>query len=120
MRKVINSTFITLDGAVERPHQWPSLGDAGADTSDEISTKLLYDCDGLLMGRLTYESFAAVWPTRSGDKFSDRINTMQKYVVSITLLDPAWENTTVISRDVVGAIQSLKLQEGMSILQYGL
>ena len=55
-----------------------------------IQTELLLSCDAVLMGRRTYEGFAPVWPTRSGDPYSDRINTMPKYVVSSTLRDPEW------------------------------
>jgi len=87
MREIINSTYITLDGAVEDPHLWPTLGEAAAEVSFEIQNDLLQACDALLMGRRTYESFAAVWPTRSGDSVSDRINAMKKYVASTTIRD---------------------------------
>ena len=120
MRRIINSTYITLDGAVEGPHLWPSLGDGASDVSYDIQKELLAGCDALLMGRRTYESFAAVWPMRSGDAVSDRINGMRKYVASSTLRDPSWNNTTVISRDLVPTIASLKQQPGMNIVQYGL
>lgn len=89
MRKLINSTFITLDGVVEAPNRWPSLGDAGTAISFEIQNELLQSCDALLMGRRTYEAFAAAWPSRSGDAFSYRINALPKYVVSSTLRNPA-------------------------------
>jgi len=120
MRRIINSTYTTLDGAVEGPHLWPSLGSAGKDLSFEIQNDLLQACDAVLMGRRTYEVFAPVWPTRSGDSLSDRINAMRKYVVSSTLRDPTWNNTTVISDDVVGTIARLKQQPGQDIVQYGL
>jgi dihydrofolate reductase len=121
MRKIINSTYITLDGAVENPHLWPSIsGGVGSDVSFDIQTSLLHECDAVLMGRRTYESFASVWPTRSGDKMSDRINAMQKYAVSTTLRDPTWNNTSLISRDLVGEIKKLKQQPGRDIVQYGL
>jgi dihydrofolate reductase len=118
MRKIINSTYITLDGAVEDPHLWPSVGDSGGE-ADAVQWELLQACDAVLMGRRTYESFAAVWPTRSGDPFSDRINAMPKYVVSTTLRDPAWTNTTVIRDDVPGELARLKRQEGGHVVQYG-
>lgn len=120
MRKIINSTFITLDGAVEAPHLWPSLGSAGEDISFDIQNDLLHACDTVIMGRRTYDGFAAAWPTRSGDSYSDRINAMRKYVVSSTLRDPAWNNTTVISDDIGGEITKLKQQPGLDIVQYGL
>ena len=118
MPKVINSTYISLDGVIEAPQLWPSTG-----VEDErfgvIQTELLLSCDALIMGRRTYEGFAPVWPTRSGDPLSDRINTMPKYVVSSTLRDPEWNNTTVISDDPVAAIRELKAQPGQDIIQYG-
>lgn len=120
MRKIINSTYITLDGVVEDPHLWPTLGTAGQAISFEIQNDLLQSCDALLMGRRTYDSFAAVWPTRSGDSFSDRINAMQKYVASTTMREPGWNNTMVISHDLVGHVERLKQQQGGDIVQYGL
>jgi dihydrofolate reductase len=117
MRKIINSTYISLDGVVERPHEWPSVGDRGSQ-GDQIQTELLLGCDALLMGRHTYERFAPVWPTRS-DPSSDHINAMPKYVVSSTLTDPEWNNTTVISGDPVAAIKRLKEAPGKDIVQYG-
>lgn len=120
MKKIINSTYITLDGVVENPHLWPSLGDSAKAASFDIQMELLNQCDTLLMGRLTYESFAAVWPTRAGDPFAERINAMQKQVVSTTLRNPAWNNTKVIATDVVEKVRALKKQPGKDIVQYGL
>src|SRR5579859_347 len=117
--RIINSTYITLDGAVENPHLWPSLGDEGAEVSFKIQNELLQACDAVLMGRKTYESFAAVWPTRS-DGYSDRINAMRKYVVSSTLKDPSWTNTSVIATDVANEIAGIKRQTKGDIVQYGL
>jgi dihydrofolate reductase len=71
------------------------------------------------MGRRTYEGFAPVWPTRSGDPASDHINSMRKYVVSSTLRDPEWTNTTVIDGDPVEAIARLKQEPGQDMVQYG-
>jgi dihydrofolate reductase len=71
------------------------------------------------MGRRTYEGFAPVWPTRSGDPLSDQINAMPKYVVSTTLENPEWNNTEVIDGDVVAAITRLKRAPGKDIVQYG-
>lgn len=119
MRRIINSTFITIDGAVESPHLWPSTGDSHG-KSDAIQTELLEACDAVLMGRRTYESFAAAWPTRSGDRFSDRINAMPKYVVSTTLHDPSWANTTVIRGNLAEELARLKQLPGQDIVQYGM
>lgn len=119
MRQLINSTYITLDGVVEGPHLWPSLQPGTAGEGDAIQTDLLRACDVVLMGRRTYESFAATWPNRSGDPYSDRINTMRKVVVSTTITDPAWENTEVIGEDVVERVRALKDEDGGHIIQYG-
>ena len=119
MAKIINSTYITLDGVVEGPHLWPSLNRPGDERSVQIQTDLLLSCDALLMGRHTYDGFAPVWPTRSGDPYSDHINTMPKYVVSTTLTDPDWANTQVIDSDVVTRVRALKEEYDKDIVQYG-
>jgi dihydrofolate reductase len=118
--RIINSTYITLDGVVEAPHEWPSPGRPSDDRANQIVTDLLLSCDAVLMGRRTYDGFAPVWPTRSGDPYSDRINTMRKYVVSTSLKDPEWANTKVIDADVVGALTELKQSSGQDIVQYGI
>ena len=112
MRKIINSTYISLDGAVEQPHLWPTIERPSDERGGQIQTDLLLACDAVLMGRRTYEGFAPVWQTRSGDPYSDRINTMPKYVVSTTLKDPDWANTTVISSDVAERVRELKAEPG--------
>lgn len=119
MRKIINSTDISLDGVVEK-HLWPRierLGDEGR--RDQIQTDLLLACDAVLMGRRTYDVFAPAWSARSGDPLSDRMNTIPKYVVSTTLKAPEWANTTVISEDVAASIAKLKAEPGQDIVQYG-
>src|SRR3954468_10160430 len=118
MRKIINSTYISLDGVVEAPHLWPSLGRPSDERFGQIQTELVLSCDALLMGRHTYDGFAPVWPTRSGDALSDQINGMSKYVVATTLKDPEWNNTQVIDGDVAATITQLKQAPGKNILQY--
>ena len=118
MRKIINSTYITLDGVVEEPQNWHWSRRADPRT-DTVQTDLLLACDAVLMGRRTYDSFAAAWPSRSGDPLSDRMNSIPKYVVSTTLKNPDWSNTTVIAHDVVAEIRKLKQQPGQDIVQYG-
>jgi dihydrofolate reductase len=76
-------------------------------------------CDAVLMGRHTYDGFAPVWSARSGDPLSDRMNAMPKYVVSATLTDPQWHNTTVIGNDPIATISDLKQRPGAAIVQYG-
>ena len=119
MRRIINSTYISLDGVVEQPHEWPTIERPSDERGLQIQTSLLMACDAVLMGRRTYDGFAPVWQTRSGDPLSDRMNTMPKYVVSTTLRDPDWANTTVISGDVAGQIRELKAPPGQDIVQYG-
>jgi dihydrofolate reductase len=119
MRRIINSTYISLDGVVEQPHEWPTIERPSDERGQQIQTSLLMTCDAVLMGRRTYDGFAPVWQTRSGDPLSDRMNTIPKYVVSATLSNPDWANTTVISGDVAGQIRELKAQPGQDIVQYG-
>jgi dihydrofolate reductase len=119
VRKIINSTYISLDGVVEGPHLWPSLGRPSDERADQIQADLVLSCDAMLMGRHTYDGFAPVWPTRSGDPISDQFNTMPKYVVSTTLKDPEWNNTRVIDGDAAAEITQLKRSPGRDIVQYG-
>jgi dihydrofolate reductase len=119
MRRIINSTYISLDGVVEQPHEWPTIDRPSDERGGQIQASLLMACDAVLMGRRTYDGFAPVWQTRSGDPVSDRMNTMPKYVVSTTLRDPDWANTTVISGDVAEQIRDLKARSGQDIVQYG-
>jgi dihydrofolate reductase len=119
MRKIINSTYISLDGVVEQPHLWPTIERPSDGSGDRIQSDLLMASEAVLMGRRTYEAFAPVWQARAGDPFSDRMNAMPKYVVSTTLTDPDWTNTTVIASDVAERIQQLKAEPGQDIVQYG-
>ena len=118
VRPIINSTYVTLDGVIQNPQDWPSLG-SFSDAGNRVQSELLERCDAVLMGRHTYDGFAPVWSARSGDPFSDRMNALPKYVVSTTLTDPKWHNTTVIDHDPVDAVRDLKQQSGDAIVQYG-
>lgn len=100
MRRIINSTYISLDGVIETPHHWPSSGPDGG-KGEAVQTELLLSCDALIMGRRTYEGFAPVWPTRSGDPASDHINAMAKYVVSATLTQLKLEDVTRLDNGIV-------------------
>jgi dihydrofolate reductase len=115
MPTIVNSTYITLDGVVQDPQDWPAL--EGEDPRGYgIQRDLLLSADALIMGRRTYDGFAPVWAGRSGDEYSDHINAMPKYVASTTLRDPAWTNTTVIEGDPVEAIGAMS----GTVLQYGI
>lgn len=118
MRKVVMTEYVTLDGVFEEPGHWsgPFFNDeAGRFKYDE-----LFASDALLLGRVTYEGFAAAWPTMEGTgDFGERMNGIPKYVVSTTLTDPAWNNSTVIDGDVAAEIAKLKAQDGQDILLSG-
>lgn len=118
MSKIINSSYISLDGVVEGPHLWQALPETGDDTGTRVQTELLQSSDAVLMGRRTYDVFAPVWQSRSGDPMTDRMNTMKKYVVSSTLKDPDWANTTVIVGDIAEEVRRIK-ESGQDIVQFG-
>jgi dihydrofolate reductase len=118
MRRIINSTYVTLDGVIQDPQDWPSMG-GFSDSGSNVQIGLLNSCDAVLFGRLTYEAFAPVWSAMSGDPLSDRMNALPKYVVSTTLSNPTWQPAVVIDHDPIEAIQELKDQPGANIVQYG-
>jgi dihydrofolate reductase len=113
MRKLVESTFVTLDGVISEPQSWsPPYWD---DDHFAYSRKLLFAADALLLGRETYEGFAQAWPERSGDEFTDRMNSIPKHVASRTLSEATW-NATIIHGDVAAAVAELKQEPGESIL----
>ena len=116
MRKVIVSTNVTLDGRVDEVRDWALPYDD--DESVKYHTDLLSHSDGVLLGRNTYEFFAAVWPSRSGE-LPDRFNSMAKHVASSTLKDLEWENSHLIEGDVPEAVAKLKQQPGQDLVMYG-
>ncbi len=124
MGKIIVSEFVTLDGVMEAPGGEPGHPHTGwvfdfiGDEQIQYKLQETLEAESLLIGRVTYESFAGAWPKRSGD-FADKLNAMPKHVVSTTLRNPEWHNTTVISRDVVDNITRLKDQERGPILVNG-
>lgn len=118
MRRIVNSTYVTLDGAIENPQDWPSLGGV-SDAGTKAQLALLERCDAVLLGRHSYDIFAPVWSARSGDPLSDRMNALPKYVVSTSLTDPTWNNTHVIDRDPIDGLRALKQRPGADIVQYG-
>jgi dihydrofolate reductase len=118
MRKVIVSTYVTLDGRVDEVRDWALPYDG--DESAKYHTDLLRNSDGLLLGRKTYELFAAIWPSRSGEHpVADRINSMAKYVASTTLKHLAWQNSHLIEGDVPEGVAKLKQQPGQDLIMYG-
>jgi len=116
VRKVIVSTYVTLDGVMEAPEKW--VFQFWNDEHAKYAHDQLFASDALLMGRLVYEEFAASWPSRRNE-FADRMNALPKYVVSTTLEEAAWNNTTIIKEDVAEEVSRLKQQPGQDILMYG-
>jgi dihydrofolate reductase len=116
MRRIINSTYVTLDGLIEHLERWHF--EYMDDDADAFNSELLERADALLLGRLTYEGFAEAWPPRTGE-LADRINAMRKYVASTTMETAEWNNSTVIRGDVADAVADLKRQPGQDILMYG-
>jgi dihydrofolate reductase len=125
MGNVVVSQFISLDGVVEDPGGaeefdrggWAFEFDRGAE-GDKFKLDEVMASEVLLLGRVTYEGFAKAWPSRSGD-FADKFNGMPKYVVSATLKDPEWNNSTVIDGDVAEAVAELKRDVDGDILVNG-
>lgn len=118
MGKVIISENVTLDGVVEDPTGdeglrhggWVGrIGERGRDQVARVVLDEALDTEAMLLGRRSYEFFAARWPTRTGE-LADRMNSKPKFVVSTTLRDPRWNNTTVLTGDVVNAVSNLKRQ----------
>jgi dihydrofolate reductase len=110
---IINSTFVSIDGVINHMDAWHF-----AYTDEEarqIAAEQLLAADALLMGRKTYEGYAAVWPQRQG-VYPDKINTMQKYVASGTLDKADWANTTVLKGDLVEEVAQLRRQDGDTIM----
>jgi dihydrofolate reductase len=115
VRKIIVSEFLSLAGVMEAPEEWqfPYLSE---DMAEFIKADILA-LDAQLLGRVTYDIFAASWPAQTNNEFgiADKLNSMPKYVVSSTLKKGDWNPTTVISGNVVEAITRLKQQPGGSI-----
>jgi dihydrofolate reductase len=125
MGKLVVSEFVSVDGVFEDPGGsedyehggWTFDYDRGED-GDAFKLHELMEAEIQLLGRVTYEGFAAAWPSREGE-FADKLNNDWKYVVSTTLEHPEWQNTTVISGDVPGEIAKLKNQTSGVILVAG-
>ncbi|WP_433216665.1 dihydrofolate reductase family protein [Microtetraspora malaysiensis] len=111
-RKIVAGLFMSLDGVVEAPERWhfPYLNDEMAAAVGAMHAA----ADTLLLGRVTYESFAAVWPHQTGE-LAEQINGIRKLVVSTTLDKAEWTNSTLVDGDVIDALAGLKRQPGKNI-----
>ncbi len=124
MRPLIVSEFVTLDGVMEAPGGEPSHPNAGwvrdfqSPEQEHYKLDEILAADALLVGRVTYESFAGAWPNYEGE-FADKMNSMPKFVVSSTLTDPAWTNTTVLTGEPVAGVRALKKHPGGPIVVGG-
>ena len=125
MAKLVVSQFMTIDGVVEDPGGaekfdrggWAFQFERGAE-GDKFKLDEVMGADALLLGRTTYEGFAAAWPSQSGD-FADKFNGMPKYVVSSTLRDPEWNNSHVLAGDLASEVAAIKERHGGDILVNG-
>jgi dihydrofolate reductase len=117
MRKLVVTEFLSLDGVMENPAwSYPYWNDE----IGKFKYKELCACDALLLGRVTYEGFAALWPSQTDDDgFADRMNGIAKYVVSRTLQKAEWNNSRLIKRNIVKEVSKLKRQSGQDILIAG-
>jgi dihydrofolate reductase len=126
MRKLIESTFVSLDGIVDdtrpstasraEPQHWGQP--YGDDQHIGYVRDLMADADAMLMGRLTYEGFHEAWSTREGQE-ADAFNNMRKYVASRTLTEVTWNNTVLLKGDVAEEIAKLKEEPGGTIMKWG-
>ena len=113
MGRIVVTEFVSLDGVMEAPGGedfkypgWSFEFDRGED-GDKFKLDETLEADALLLGRRTYESFAGAWPNREGE-FADKFNNMPKYLVSSTITDPDWNNTTRVEGNVVEAVRKLR------------
>lgn len=117
MRTFINVTHISLDGVMDRMEDW-HFDYVDADDVEAYTWGTLAPCDTLVIGRRSYESFAAVWPAQSG-RIADRLNSMRKLLVSTTVTEPEWNNTDVVAGDLTEILTALKGEDGGSVMTYG-
>jgi len=118
MRKIIATEFVSVDGVMESPHEWSVS--FRSDESGQFKLAELFAVDALLLGRVTYEGFAAAWPSQTDEAgYADRMNSLPKYVVSTTLESADWNNTTIIKSDVAAEVAKLKDEPGQDILIFG-
>jgi dihydrofolate reductase len=125
MARIVVTEFVSLDGVMEDPGGSEEFKHGGwafefsrGDEGDRFKLDETMSSDALLLGRRTYEGFADAWPSREGE-FADKFNTMPKYVVSSTLGDPEWTNSTVLNGDLVEAVSKLREQPGGDIVVHG-
>ena len=120
MSRIVVSQFVTLDGVFEDPGGSEGMERGGwafryerGEEGDRFKLDEVMAADGLLLGRVTYEGFAAAWPSRTDEfGFADKFNNMPKYLVSSTLTDPEWNNTRVVTLDEIPELEGEILVNG--------
>ena len=125
MGRIVVTEFVSLDGVIEAPGGGEAFKHAGwtfainrGPEGDQFKVEETRTSEALLLGRVTYEGFAAAWPSREGE-FADKFNSMPKYVVSSTLKSPTWANSTVLRGDVVREASRLKAERRGDIVVHG-
>jgi dihydrofolate reductase len=126
MGRIVVTEFVSLDGVMEDPggaedfkHGGWSFEFSRGEEGDRFKLDEAMEAEALLLGRVTYEGFAAAWPSREGE-FADKFNEMPKYVVSSTLTEPGWSNSTVLDGgDLVGEVSRLKEEAEGDVVVHG-
>src|SRR6187200_2267037 len=125
MGRIVVTEFVSLDGVMEDPGGSENFAQGGwsfkisrGDEGDKFKLDETFASEALLLGRVTYEGFAEAWPSRDGE-FADKFNNMPKYVVSSTLSDPEWNNSTVLKGDIAAEVEKLKQQYDGDIVVHG-
>jgi dihydrofolate reductase len=125
MGRIVVTEFVSLDGVMEDPggsenfkHGGWSFEIGRGDEGDKFKLDEAFASEALLLGRRTYEGFAAAWPSREGE-FADKFNTMPKYVVSSTLAAPEWQNSTILKGDLGTGVTKLKQEYDGDIVVHG-
>ena len=123
--KIVVTEFVSLDGVMEDPGGAEDFKYGGwsfeisrGDEGDKFKLDETFASDALLLGRVTYEGFAAAWPSRDGE-FADKFNSMPKYVVSSTLENPEWTNSTVLNGDLTDEVAKLKEKHEGDVVVHG-
>jgi dihydrofolate reductase len=123
--RIVVTEFVSLDGVMEAPGGGESFRHAGwsfeierGEAGDKFKLDETLSSEALLLGRVTYEAFAQAWPAREGE-FADKFNAMPKYVVSSTLEEPTWNNSTVLNGDVAEEVAKLRQEQDGDIVVHG-
>lgn len=125
MGRIVVSEFVSLDGVIEAPGGgeeyrhggWSFEIDRGPE-GDKFKLDETLEAEALLLGRVTYDGFAAAWPTMQGE-FADKFNSMPKYVISSTLKQPEWNNTTVLGGELVDEVSKLRESSSGDVVVHG-